>query len=127
MYAYPIEIIKDSLQKVCGDFTMTKGLIIKTVSFYRDKEYYLVTLDDDSRHIVDQEVVNEYIESAGLKNTEKIAACLLHSIELEESVPEGHAIDRGDDFWDGDVRDALDYLEEKNKGKDDVDYDSNLN
>ena len=123
MFMYPGKIIRESLQKISQEFEMTKSILIKKIIFNQEKEHYLITLEDNSQRIVDQELLNSYIESAGLKNSRKIAAALLHSIDLEQSVPEDYAINRGDDFWDGEVQDALDYLEEKNKGKDQVEYD----
>ncbi|MDD5070202.1 MAG: hypothetical protein PHV17_05680 [Candidatus Omnitrophica bacterium] len=123
MFIYPGKIVRESLEKVCQDFEMTKSLLIKKIVFNPEKEHYLITLNNNSQRIVDQELLNSYIESAGLKNSRQIAAALLHSIDLEQSVPQDYASNRGDDFWDGEVQDALDYLEEKNKGKDQVEYD----
>ncbi|MFC1593789.1 hypothetical protein ACFL38_00505 [Candidatus Omnitrophota bacterium] len=128
MITYNIAIIKKTLKEICEKFILTKTLVIKKLAFVVSEdsvEFYRVTFDDDTQHIVPKELMNQYIESLGDKAGLEIAGCLMHSIEQEESAYTGSSPET-DDFWDGDVQDAIDYLNKK-KGEDgfskeDIDY-----
>ena len=116
MTTYNLQIVTDALKEISSQFIMTKGLEIKEVAYDSPEERYIVTISDGSRHFLDKELVNKYIESFGDKGSIEIAGALLHSIDLEESARSAIGEKRGDeDFWDGDINDVTNYLEKKKK------------
>lgn len=116
MMTYKITLIAQSLKEICRKFELTKTLVIKKIKHVRRNKEYVVTLSDSSRHIIEQTLMNKYIESLGDEAALQIAGHLLHSIEQEESAfisPPSNT----DDYWEGDVQDAMDYFEKEQEKK----------
>ncbi|MFC1704638.1 hypothetical protein ACFL1E_07690 [Candidatus Omnitrophota bacterium] len=121
MITYSKEMVKSALKEVCDKFEVTKQFKIKKITYVDSEQYYRIIIQDDSQHIIYKELLNRYIESLGEKGTREIAACLLHSIELEESATT-ETSSGTDEVWDGDMQDVIDY-QTKHKNKDDVSGD----
>ena len=124
MITYKIEMIEEALKEICKKFTLTKNLQIKKIKLEKEDLQYRITLLDDSQHTVKQELLNQYIETFGDKGGLEIAGCLMHSIEQEESAFSSGDSD-SDETWDGDIQDAIDYVNKQKKEdgtEDDVDY-----
>lgn len=114
MITYRLEMVENAIKEVCKKFEMTKSMTIKKIKYISKKKCYLVMLDDDSKHIIMKEFINKYIESFGTEGEREIARGLVHSIELEESAFQPGAPDLGD-YWDGNIHDVIDYLDEQGK------------
>jgi len=86
-----VNVWKDSVKQFFGILALKKRRLteLRKIKYIRSKQYYLVTLSDNSQHIVAQELINTYIESFGEKGGLEIAGHLRHSVELEQSAFQG--------------------------------------
>jgi len=112
MIKYPLEKVIGVLREVSKKFILTEKIELKKIKFSKSKQYYLVTLRDDSQHIIPQEIINTYIENFGEKGGLEIAGHLRHDVELEQSAFDASAASN-EDYWDGNINDVIDYLNEK--------------
>jgi len=121
MIDYSLEMVVRVLKEVCKKFALTKDIHIREVKYDKEKLYYLITLNDNTQRILPQELINQYIESFSERGGLEIAGHLRHDIELEQSAFSGKGPGPdSDETWDGDVQDAIDYInekEEKEEGK----------
>ncbi|MFH1791641.1 MAG: hypothetical protein ABH885_06650 [Candidatus Omnitrophota bacterium] len=122
MIKYSPEIVLKTINEISKKFYMTQHLSAKKVQYRADKDIYVVTLNDNTLHTIEHELINTYIESFGEKGGIDIAGLLIHDIELEESI---HELDnrQSDDVWDGDMYDVEEYLRKKKEkeGRKDTD------
>lgn len=116
MIVYSLEKVVRVLQEISKKFVLTEMIELKRVKYVKAKQHYLVTLRDESQHIVPQEFINTYIESFGEKGGLSIAGHLRHPIDLEQSVSQESHSDTGE-YWQGDMNDVIDYLHEKKEDK----------
>ncbi len=112
MLTHNIRMVADTLKEICERYEKTKNIRLKRIKYLRSKEEYLVTLTDDSKHIVPKEIINKYIESLGDRKGTEIAGHLLHSIDLEESILES-GLPQTSDAWEGDIEKVNEYLKDK--------------
>ena len=112
MLTHNIHMVADTLKEICKRHERTKHIRLKRIKYLRAKAEYLVTLTDDSKHIVPKELINKYIESLGDKKGTEIAGHLLHPIDLEESILES-GIPETSDAWEGDIEKVNEYLKDK--------------
>ena len=113
MITYKIEMIAEALKEICRKFVLTRTVTLKHIEYVPAKNSYKIITQDGSKHIIEKKLINQYIESLGDKGGLEIAGLLLHSVELEESAFKKSSASESEDFWDGDIQDALDYLNRK--------------
>lgn len=114
MLKYPLEKVIAAIREVCTKFILTQSLELKRIKYIPSRQLYIITVADESQRSIPQELINMYIENFGEKGGLEIAGHLRHSIELEESIFErGGAT--SEEFWDGDMNDVIDYLDQKEK------------
>lgn len=116
MLVYSAKLVMEALREVCAKFEKTKNIKIKKVKFSPDKKKYEITLADGAVRLLEQELISTYIESLGDKGALRIAGHLSHDPELEESINK-EKLPEINEFWDGDIDKAYDYLRDKDKNQ----------
>ena len=114
MIIYNIKMARKAIEEAAGLFEMTKSLHITNVKYRKAKQQYVVVLANGTKHLIDQEYINTYIESLGDKGGREIARALIHSIEQQESAL-NTGTSQSDEVWDGDFNDVTEYLQKKEK------------
>lgn len=114
MITYSCKLVSEILAEVCAKFEKTKTLKIQRVRYRRDEKKYEVTLSGGAKRILEENLIKTYIESLGDKGALAIAGHLSHDPELENSIRKPE-LPETDEFWDGNMSDVYDYLNDKDK------------
>jgi hypothetical protein len=116
MLNYSCKLVLETLNEICAKFEKTKNLKVKKVKFLSDKSKYQVILTNGSKHLINQALINKYIETFGEKNTLKIAGQLSHNPNLEESVNKQKKPEINE-YWEGNMKDVNEYLRRRDQEK----------
>jgi hypothetical protein len=116
MINYDCKLVWEALNEICAKFEKTKNIKIKKVKKVSEKRAYQATLSNGTTHLIDQQLIKDYIESFGEKGSLKIAANLIHDTELEESARKQKQPEI-DEYWEGSMKEVKEYLEKKERDK----------
>ncbi len=117
MLNYDCKLVLEALNEICAKFEKTKKIRIKKVKRVSEKRGYQATLTNKTIHLIDQQLIKDYIESFGEKGGLKIAATLIHDTELEESTHRQKQPEINE-YWEGSMEEVRKYLEKKERDKD---------
>lgn len=113
MPIYSCKLVFESLNEICSKFKRTEKLKVKKVKWLLEGRKYQVTLKNGTIHLIDQQLIKDYIESFGENGGLTIAGHLMHDISLEESTQKTKQPEI-DEYWEGSMEDVYDYLEKRN-------------